>query len=450
MMQTPASPTGTLPTRIKAGWAAGSLGTVSQLYLVNLMLLYFLTEHAGLAPALAGGLILAGRLYDVVTDPLAGALSDRTRSRWGRRRPWMFAGAWLAGLSCVALFAVPEGASPLAAGALVTAALLLYFTGYTLFNVPYLAMPAEMTADYDERTSLMSWRVLFVSLAGIVGSSLAPALVKWLGSDRRAYLGMAVVMGAIVTAAMLCAVFSTARAPRTAHVASAAGWRAWLATLAGNRPFLLLIAIKFLHLLSLACISASLFFFVLRVLGRDELTVAYFGLAMALGTIAALPAWVRLATRYGKPRAFFAAVVLQGLAALTWLLADAAEPLAMFIARSLALGAAGAGVILFGQALLPDTIQHDHVRTGLRREGIYAALYSLAEKSSFALAPFIVGALLSALGYAPGAAALAPDTARAVYIGIGVLPACFYFASLPLIARYRHHDAAIRAAGAAP
>ncbi|MDE0489872.1 MAG: MFS transporter, partial [Gammaproteobacteria bacterium] len=145
--QHPPGYVGKLPLSLKAGWGVGSMGCLGMLYIVNVFVLYFLVNHLGVDPALAGLILFITRIYDVFSDPMIGFLSDTTRSRWGRRRPWMALGAFMSGLALILTFNAPALASMNALAIYQLIVLIAYFTGYTLFYVPFMAMPAEMTDD---------------------------------------------------------------------------------------------------------------------------------------------------------------------------------------------------------------------------------------------------------------------------------------------------------------
>jgi GPH family glycoside/pentoside/hexuronide:cation symporter len=419
------------------GWATGTGGTVTLLYLVNLFLLFYMTDVLGISAGLAGVIIFASRLYDMFSDPAVGFLSDRTRSRWGRRRPWLFAGALVSASGCVAMFSIPQSfIGTDAATYYMVCALLLYFTGYTFFNVPYLAMPAEMTSSYGERTTLMTYRVFFVSVSGLVATAFAPWLLGELGGGITGFRTMSMVMAVWILLAMSVTVFSTHSVHFTSHVASSRPAREWLQTIAQNRPFLLLIGIKLLQLFSLACVSATLVFFVKYVLQRDAGTVGLYGLIVGISSMSALPLWARIAKGHPKHRVMIFATLAQTTLTLSWLLAGPEEPTLLFLLRASLLGFSSAGIILMGQALLPDVIEYDYRRTGERREGMFAALYSLVEKTSFAFAPLIIGPMLAYAGYVPGNESQSPDTIKTIYITLAVLPSAAYLLSLPLLATY--------------
>ena len=388
-----------LPRSLVVSWGIGSLGASTLHNGISFLALFYLSTVLGLDPAVAGTLILAAKVYDIATDPLMGWLSDHTRSRWGRRRPWLLAGALVSSAAFVLLFNPPVPSGP---GLLITAvsALLLYATGYTLFGIPYLAMPAEMTDDYDERSRLMSARTICLTLGILAGGALAPVLVGAFGGGPAGYARMSWVMAGIILVTMLACFAGTRQArgtDRPAALAVAAGTRMspWLSALA-NRPFITLIVAKFCHLVGVAVSMGSLIFLVTTVLDREASAMGGFVLASATGSILSMPLWLAVSHRTGKRNTYLLAVACYLPALFSWLLADATEATAVFLTRGFVTGLATGGLTLAAQAMLPDTIEHDFHSTGLRREAMFSAVYSVAEKLASALGPFLLGLVLSA------------------------------------------------------
>jgi GPH family glycoside/pentoside/hexuronide:cation symporter len=379
---------------LRLGWGVGSLGASTLINGVTFLALYYMTRVLGLDPALAGLLLFASKLYSIVADPVMGIASDRHEGPHGRRRPFLLAGAVTSAVAFAALFNVPAfGPAGLAAWS--GAALLLYATGFSLFIIPYLAMPAEMTDSYHERSRLMSTRVVFASLGILCGGALAPALVGAFGGGRPGYASMALVLAALIGAAMTASWAGTRRARHTRRVPTGLGVRAQLAVALRNRPFLYLIGSKLAHLFGVAVSNSSLLFVITAVLGRDEASALWFGLAAAAGTVVSMPAWLALTRRIGKRNAYIAGVAGYVPVILTWLAAGPGEPAWALGARGFAVGLATGGLTLTAQAMLPDTIEHDARLSGLRREGAYAAVYSAVEKAASALGPLALGLVLA-------------------------------------------------------
>ena len=389
-----------VPTSVAAGWGFGTLATATMLNAPTAALLFFLVTLVKLDPFLVGALIFGGKIIDVLTDPPVGALSDRTRSRYGRRRPWMLGSSFACGIAFALLFNVPE-MSDQATYLYMAFALALFAITYTAFQVPYMAMPAEMTTDYHERTKIMSWRVVFMSFGNIAGGGAFAAIAKSLGGDRAGYGEAAIWFGVFISVSMLATFFFTARARQTKAAPgdddiSLHQHLDWLRT---NRPLMILVGSKIAIFLSVfASLTTALFFFK-SVLKLDETIFFMIFGVQAVSTIAFLPACNWVSKRIGKKPAY--AISLLGFAAvvLTWLFASPGEPLYLLIARAVVLGMFGAGAHLYGQSMLIDTFALDYQKTGHRREGVLAAAFSFVEKACMALAPFIVGFLLSTLGF---------------------------------------------------
>src|SRR5262245_21633002 len=151
MTTTPAAAGPRVPMRIAACWGAGTLGTTTILNGIAAVLLFYLVNFVKLEPVIAGALVFGAKLLDVFVSPPMGMLSDRTESRWGRRRPYLFGASFFCGLAFALMFNVPPGTGLAAVYLWVAFSLLLYVVSYTAFQVPYMAMPAEMTDDYHER-----------------------------------------------------------------------------------------------------------------------------------------------------------------------------------------------------------------------------------------------------------------------------------------------------------
>lgn len=416
-----------LSWRLIAAWSVGTIGPVTLLYVVNYAFMFFMTDLLGVSAAIAGSLIFAVRIFDIFVDPLMGVISDRTVSRMGRRRPWMLGGSFLSAAGCIALFTLPTSiavAGPLVVAAWSLAALVLYFVGYSMFNVPYMAMPAEMTDSYGERTRLMGARVFFVALSGLLGVSVAPLLVQYFGKGRFAYSLTSMLMAALSLGAMVLCVITTGKARATARTIVRVSMHEQLRLAVGNKPFATLIFAKLLLLLAMSSSTTSMFYFATHVLNRSLSTVSQFGLLQTIGMLLSLPLWVRLGKRWSKHHLFMVCCGLNSVLLLSWLLATPSEPTIWLLLRSFVIGGTSGGALLMGQSLLPDTMEYDYRRTGMRREGAFSGAYSMVEKAGFAVGPLIIGLLLSNAGYGVKSGAPAEGaTAFAVYMGVAVIPA---------------------------
>ncbi len=441
---------------VQLGWASGTLGSSTLLGAMSLVVLFYLTEYLGLAPSVAGLLIFISRLWDIGAALLVGQASDRTRSRWGRRAPFLFAAGPAAALAYLALFAAPTSLQGLGLQAWVLVALLLYASGYSLFVVPYLAVPAEITAVPQQRTTMMAWRVVFMTFAALNVAVLGPTLIAAFGGGRDGYRGMALVQGGIVWLAMWLCAWVVARAPVVITApASPEGSLAQIRMVLAHRPFVVYLVAKFLQLTAVASTSASLLYLARYVLGRDESFLVRFGLLQTVGTLVSLPLWTWLGRRYGKRNAYLGAGLCYALITLTWLTASRAEPSWVTDARLLMIGIGSTGLLVLGFSLLPDIMAHSTRTRGVALEGTMGALYSVVEKSTAAVGPLLGGLVLQASGFVSAAGKtlppVQPPAAIAAIVALSaIVPALFNVAGALALLRFRLDEPAHSAASAPP
>jgi GPH family glycoside/pentoside/hexuronide:cation symporter len=424
-----------------AGWGFGSMATATMLNAPTAALLFFLVTLVKLDPLTVGVLIFAGKMIDVLTDPPIGALSDKTRSRFGRRRPWLLGSSLVCGISFALLFNAPE-LSVTGTYLYMGCALALFAVAYTTFQVPYMAMPTEMTDSYHQRTMIMSWRVVFMSVGNLAGAGGFAALAKSLGGDRAGYGEAAIYFGAFISLAMFLTFFFTANTRQTTaspdqNKISLAQHLAWLKQ---NRPLVILMCTKIAIYLGLfASLTTALFFFKSVLKLDEQVFFMVFGVQMAV-TIACMPICNWLARLIGKKPAYIFSLIGFCAIVLSWLFAAPNEPTPLLLIRAVLLGAFGAGAHLYGQSMLIDTFAFDYKLTGQRREGVLAASFSFVEKACAAVAPLVVGALLSGMGFNKDLDPTGDQPAsavQAIYLGFIWIPIVCQIAVIFLLQFYR-------------
>jgi GPH family glycoside/pentoside/hexuronide:cation symporter len=264
---------------------------------------------------------------------------------------------------------------------------------------------------------------------------------------------MALVFAPVVIGAGVIAFLGTARAPTTVRPRHHYSFPQQIASGFSNRPFVILMVIKFVTLLSLGVQSIFPFFFQ-RILGVSNKTLGAYFLCQSLMMIATPGLWMWISKRLGKKGTFMIALALSVPAWVSWQFATQGEPLGLVYLRGVVVGASGSGVILMGQSMLPDTMAYDHLRTGLRREGIFAALYTTVEKLSGAIGVAMVGAILGAQGYVEsrgGTVAQPAGALSAIRFIMAWVPTVITFGGMAALLAYnldeRTLSSAVRASG---
>ena len=408
-----------LPFSTRFGWGTGTLTVSLMFQATGLLLLFYLTDVVKIPAATAGLLIALSKVYDAFTDPIMGRISDRTKTPWGKRSPYVMLGTLLC-------------------------ALLLNATGYTIFNVPYLAMPAEMTSDHNVRTNLMSFRVMAVAIGQIGGSAGGPALILYFGdgidmTNSFGYTGMANVLAAFMVAAGLICFWLTRKASfvesSIADQGSKSSFLEQFKTAFSIRPFAILLGIKITQLTGFAIFLGSLPYLFSRIMFASNDLKFYF---LVQGTVmfASQPLWVYMVGKIGKKNGYYLASLLWGVGGLSWMMVAEGEPTIGIVIRGVLLGLGAGGLILVGQSMLPDTMQYDYQKTGIRREGIFAGVYTTVEKVSFAIGPALLGLIIGYAGYDASAETLSDNVRMVIYLCAGGLPVASLIISCFLMILY--------------
>lgn len=375
-------------------YAAGSFGTGVFSTVPTVLLLYFCTEVLGIAAGWAAALVFAPKVWAIVWDPFVGAWSDRTTTRFGRRRPFLAAGALGVALAFVAVFTPP----PLGATGLLLWTGLSYFalaTLYSLFAVPYVALPAEIGEDAPARARLVAWRMGVAMIGVMAGAGVAPLIVQAAGGGRPGYGVMSVAIAIGCALAMSGPILMLRGRDAGAPRAAGGGPGLWsqLARALRHRGFRLLALSYVLQLTAVGVVSAAIPYLVTKAFGRTEGEIGLAMIAMLGATTLAVPAWAFIGGRIGETRALSGAVLLFAVsaAALGW---AASVQLAWPLALPLF---ALAGLPFAGMQVLPYTLVAHLIHAeagGSGDEGVFTGVWTAMEKLGLALGPGLVGVAL--------------------------------------------------------
>lgn len=414
-----------LLTRVVFGsgdWSLSSFNTFRQIFYA-----VFLTDVVGLDPRLASLAALAGVAWDSINDPIMGVISDRLKTPWGRRRPFLFLFAIPFGLAFVGLWWAPPWESQIAKAVHVALAYIITDTLQTLIAVPFYALTPELTPDYHERTVITAWRMFFNLAASLAVALAAPGIVDGaVASGFTAQQGYLVVgglfgfLGVIPPLAIALVVRERSQPSVVDQPSIGEVFRgAW-----ANVSFRALTVLHLFNWITFDLVGLMIPFFVTwRLSGGDSAaSLSVFGVhmpvesamlgALLVVSIPAVPFWTFVAGRLGKRTAYVIATVSWATVQLCiWLLEPFRYGWGVALCALAGIGVAAAHVL--PDAMLPDVIDEDELRTGHRNEGIYYGARNMFRKAAGAIAVFMALQVLGWAGYAPpgGGGVTQPDTA---------------------------------------
>lgn len=386
----------------------------------------FYADDLGLGFATVGLILLFARAWDVVTDPLIGILSDRTYTRFGRRRPWLLAGAPVMVIGAWALFRPPADVGALyLAGATIT----LYLGG-TMVMLPYTAWAAELSSDHHERSRIAGAR----EAALVIGTLCAMAVPALFGIDRSLIMnGTAIALLVLTPLTIAIALFAlpdpaTPRAPRPTPE------RAGLARLWSNQPFRQLISAYFVNGIAYGLPATLFLLYAEHILGRPEwswvLLITYFASA-----IVALPAWLAISRRLGKRRTWITAMAMAAFG--FWPAAILGDgDLFWFVLVCVWTGIPLGAELVMPPSMQADVVDLDAAETGTRRTGTLFGLWGVATKIPLALGVGIAFPILGLAGFSGDSATNTPQSLLVLAGLYGLVPVAFKFLAIRLIWNY--------------
>lgn len=415
-------------------YGAGDLGPAITANILGVFLLIFFTNVAGLSPGIAGSLLMLGKVWDAFNDPMVGWVSDRTKSKIGRRLPWMLWGAVPFGIFFCLQWVVPEFSENPSINhwslvAYYLAIAIIFNTFYTIVNLPYTALTAEITHDYDERTNLNSFRFAFSIGGSILSLIIALAIFQFGPEAVQSQYFLLGLLCAIVSVIplFLCVwgirrrVVEMERDRLAKPQAPPIGFREQVRIAFRNRAFLYVIGIYLCSWLAVQNTVTVIPYFVQDWMGRSQQDFTLVVIAVQATSLSMLFVWSAISRRIGKRIVYFMGTGI-------WIVAQ----VGLFLMQPGQVGwmyglavVAGFGVstaYLIPWSMLPDVIELDEWETGQRREGVFYSFMVLLQKLALALGLFIVGQVLQVSGFVTNAAGqTAPEQPASALLAIRLL-----------------------------
>lgn len=425
-------------------YGIGDIGNAVVNSAIQFFLMKFYTDGALIRPALAGNALLIGKVWDAVNDPLFGWITDRTTSKHGKRRVFMIFGAVPLGIAIALLWFVPTH-DRILSFVWIAATFVLFDTLWTLTNVPYYALTSELTEDYDERSSLTTYRFAMAVPAYLVGAALTPFIVGLFAVQRTGWAFIGIAYGALATIALLV---SAAGFRERAGIAAAPPTASPVASLRlalRNRPFVWLCAVYFVTNIAFALVKTLMAYFLEYQLAMKAQISIVMGLLLVCVTIS-LPFWRWIGTRIDKGPAYGLGMGIGAAAVMVTFLLPHRPTVLMYPIAVLA-GFGFGSQWIYSWAMVADVADWDRAETGQQRSGMYYGVWGLATKISEALALVSVGWILTGFRYVPNVEQT-PHALLGIRLFFCLVPGLFIFAALPLLFRYpltRAKHAEIRA-----
>ena len=425
--------TRTLSVGQKAGWGLADMGIVVFVIVKQLLVLSFLTNYLNVPVGIAGLLTTSVLIFDIITDPIVGYLSDRTHSRWGRRVPWMVIGALILSGGIIGLFGVPQSLSLLGTIIWVGGFFALATVGFTMVAIPYGATAGEMTQDPKERSTMMGFRMAFASVGILLGGAVIPQLA---GGTRDGHFIAAIYVAPIIVLSIWGSLWSTRTAPRILSPSARGFMSTWLLVFK-NKPFVILVCLYGIMTLAIALITAGLPFAAIYLIfdsGNSLLSPASSALGIlsllfacfVFGSILSQAFWVWMSARLGKVSALIFGLVIYIILLVAIFISLPSVDIMLIAILFVVAGMTNGAYQQIPWAIYPDLMDITRSESGDAIEGAFSAIWLFGQKVANAIAPLILSLILALFGWresGEGFTDQVPEALRALQNSITILPA---------------------------
>ena len=404
-------------------YGAGDFGFSMNNSIITAFFSIFMVTVVGLAPGLVAIILLVGRSWDFVNDLLVGYLSDRTRTKWGRRRPFLLFGAIPFGLSFTLLWLSPDFGR---AGLIIyySLAYIVYEALATLVYMPYFALTPELTSDYDERTKLTSFRMMF-NIMGSLTAYILPLLIignDWNFATSRSVLTMAAVAGVIAVIPIFGVFLGTREKKEYQKKALPDFWPSLKAAFK-NRPFVFGALMYLATWMTIVVVESNLQFYILYILQRQSQNIIIM-ISIFVTAIFALPIWNWVSKNWNKRLAYIIGVAFWAVVMMVLVMMTPETPFWLILVLCIMAGIGVSAAQVLPWAIIPDAIEWEEWKTGERNEGVFYSLVTLMGKIGMAIAQPLALLVLQLTNFQEGQGAIQPESAlMGIRLVIGPIPA---------------------------
>ncbi len=432
----------------KIGFGIGDVFGGGAMVIVGFFYLFFLTDVILISPALAGTAFLISKIWDAISDPLMGIISDRTRTRFGRRRPYFLAGVVLVFLSFTMMWYPIDFAKEIHRFIFVVAAYLFFSTSYTIVMIPYFSLASELTTDYNERTSLTSIRMFFSSVSSLVCAVVPLEIVKMFPSEKAGYITMAIAFGLFFSLPFLVTFFMTKERKEFQKEPEPFNLKKTFLEPLKTPTFINVLFMYLFAMTTMDIIMSIIMYFMTYYIGRANETNYVLGVLLVL-QIVALPIYLMLSKKIGKRTSFIIAATFWIVIMLGSSFISPTNHVSIIYIFAALVGLGSGGIVIMIYSILPDVPDVDELYSGKRQEGIYSGLITFMRKASSALGIFMVSIMIAKAGYKKpveqtidGVTQLVkqqqtPEFFMALRLIFAVLPVLFLFLAVFSAVKYR-------------
>jgi len=425
---------GRLPVKTKLGYGVADVGVQILLTGTGLYLLNFLTDVALLGAALAGTAIFISKFWDAISDPLMGIISDRTKSRWGRRLPYLLFGAFPFGFSFFLVFINPHITNQTLLFLYAIVTYIFLCTAYTVVTIPYLSILPELTKDFNEKTSIVGYKSIFTILGALIAGGALMPVVATFKDKSTGYMAMGAIFGVVAALVTLVPFFTLKKLPMFETEAEHFSIKDTLKLCFKNKPFLNILASYLLVMFAVSILMSMLIYYIIYWLEMPATYMAPVFLILMITAAIFLPLWVKMGEKIGKKAAYILGMsfLIVGMM-ITFFVPQ--DKIYWLYAAVFIVGIGFSTNYVFPHTILPDTIEYDEFLTGKRREGIYYGMFQFIQKFGFALGVFVSGWGIKIAGYVPNVPQ-SPKTLFGIRLLFGPISAFLVLASLIVLLFY--------------
>jgi glycoside/pentoside/hexuronide:cation symporter, GPH family len=403
-------------------YGAGDIGFSMTGTIIAAYFPIFLTDVVGISPAVAALALFIGKSWDYINDPLIGHISDRTRTRWGRRRPFLLFGALPFALAFAMLWWKPPFATQTAFAVFYAVMFVIYDAAGTFVGMPYFALTPELTEDYDERTELTGYRMFFSILGGLISFVLPMMIIGKMAPENADRVWRMGLIFGLVSALPLLLVFFGTRERQVFKKMSRPRLFASLKAALKNRPFVFSAVIYLFTWTAMHVVEANLLFYIKYVVQRENMSEIIMAVIFVTA-ILSLPLWDWISKKFNKRLAYIYGIAFWAVVQLLLITISASSSLIFLLGLCVLAGLGVGAAHVLPWAMIPDAIEVDELRTGERHEGMFYSLVTLMGKVTNSVAVPLALTVLEVTGYVPNADTQPLSTITGIRLVVGPIPA---------------------------